>query len=68
MKEDESLSDKITRVEEYDLAMLNVEDVKEFVKKLKEELCSCKLSCVDYNDYSCEEVKKIDKLAGKELT
>ena len=40
---------------------------KEFIKKLKEELCSDKVYCGDNDGYSCEEVKKIDKLAGKEL-
>ena len=53
--------------EDYLTAFYLERDVKEFIKKLKEELCSDKVYCGDYDGYSCEEVKKIDKLAGKEL-
>lgn len=48
--------------------VIQVKDVKEFIRLLKEELCTCKLSCIEYDDYSCEEVGKIDKLAGEKLT
>ena len=68
-KEEFNLSDfkQVMRISGKDVIVYWEEDVKEFIKKLKEELCSCKLSCIDYDDYSCEEVRKIDKLAGDDL-
>jgi len=59
----ETLSDKIHKREDYDDKLtyleLDVEDVKDFIKKLKDEMKG-EINCQYF-------FMKIDKLAGKEL-
>ena len=55
-----TLSDKITLVQEYDLAMLNVEDVKEFIQRLKDEYSKM----FHGNNY----IEILNKLAGDKLS
>ena len=70
MSDDFKLSDKIEKVSysEYDdtfREMLQKEDVKEFIKQLKESFV---LDIKAYSAGYCEDIfNKIDKLAGEDL-
>ena len=44
---------------------LLVKDVKEFIRRLKEEFCRCHLVCL--TNVKCEHCQFIDKLAGEKL-
>jgi hypothetical protein len=78
----QTLNDKIVQVEDYKTIgikegeitraelVIRVEDVKEFIKELKEELLNnIPLSATPYTKECCENIIKeiIDKLAGDKL-
>ena len=65
MKE-ETLSDKA--IEDCGIPLFHYEDVKEFIKKLKEDLCFCEEIETDEETPECSICYSIRKLAGDELT
>jgi len=72
MKKEFNLSEKITELLT-DPEMLRVEDVREFVRKLKEEIKECSCSTMQIcNDIRtcpfCLIKNRIDKLAGENLS
>jgi len=61
----ETLSDKKQRI--LGVNLYNENDVREFIKKLKDELCECIVNDHNLLEEECEFCLTIDRLAGEEL-